>query len=100
MTVQVLMPKIGLTMTEAMITEWVKKEGDRVEKGDVLFVFETEKVSFEVEATHSGHLSKILVQVNEVAGVGEVVGLLEEQTAGERPMEVKPMAEKPSGKLK
>lgn len=86
MTVQVLMPKVGLTMTEAMITEWVRKEGDRVEKGDVLFVFETEKVSFEVEATHSGYLSKILVKANEVVGVGEVVGLLEEgEGAREKP---------------
>lgn len=78
MTVQVLMPKIGLTMTEGRITEWLKKEGDRVEKGELLFVFETEKVSFEVEATHSGVLSKILAPADEIVGVGEAVGLMEE----------------------
>lgn len=79
MTLQVLTPKIGLTMTEANIIEWKKKEGEWVEKGEVLFVFETEKVAFEVEAAHSGFLARILKQVGETVQVGEVVGLLKER---------------------
>jgi pyruvate dehydrogenase E2 component (dihydrolipoamide acetyltransferase) len=70
------MPKIGLTMTEGTIREWKKNEGDWVEKGEVLFVFETEKVTFDVEAQQSGFLAKILAQVDEVVPVGGVVGLL------------------------
>ena len=73
------MPKIGLTMTEGKIVEWKKKEGDWVEKGDILFVFETEKVTFEVEASESGFLAKILAQVDETIPVGTVVGILIEK---------------------
>lgn len=79
MTLQILMPKIGLTMTEGKIVEWKKQEGDRVEKGEILFVFDTEKVAFEVEATHSGFLAWILKRVDETVQVGEVVGLLTER---------------------
>jgi len=78
MTLQVLMPKVGLTMTEGRIVEWIKQEGDRVEKGEILFVFDTEKVAFEVEAAHSGFLARILKQVDETVQVGEAVGLLTE----------------------
>lgn len=76
MAMQVLMPKIGLTMTEGKVVEWKKKEGDRVEKGEVLFVFETEKTTIEVEAPASGILSKILVQADETVPVGAAVGLI------------------------
>ena len=83
MTLQVLMPKVGLTMTEGRIVEWKKREGERVEQGEILFVFDTEKVAFEVEAAHSGFLARILKQVDETVQVGEVVGLLAE-SEGER----------------
>ncbi|MGD0623713.1 MAG: dihydrolipoamide acetyltransferase family protein [Thermodesulfobacteriota bacterium] len=76
MAIQVLMPKIGLTMVEGKIVEWRKKEGERVEKGEVLFVFETEKTTFEVEAPEAGVLAKILAQVEETVPVGAVVGFL------------------------
>jgi pyruvate dehydrogenase E2 component (dihydrolipoamide acetyltransferase) len=79
MAIQVLMPKIGLTMTEGKIVEWKKREGERVEKGEILFVFETEKVAFEVEAPQSGFLAKILAQVDEIVPIGGVVGLLVEK---------------------
>jgi len=76
MAIQVLLPKIGLTMAEGKIVEWRKKEGDRVEKGEILFVFETEKTTFEVEAPEAGFLAKVLVQAEETVPVGTVVGLL------------------------
>jgi pyruvate dehydrogenase E2 component (dihydrolipoamide acetyltransferase) len=79
MAIQVLMPKIGLTMTEGKIVEWKKREGDWVNKGEILFIFETEKVAFEVEAPQSGILAKILTQVDEIVPIGGVVGLLIEK---------------------
>lgn len=79
MTIPVLMPKVGLTMTEGKIVEWKKGEGERVEKGEILFVFETEKVTFEVEAQQSGFLAKILAGVDEVVSVGKEVGILSEE---------------------
>ena len=76
MAIQVLMPKIGLTMTEGKVLEWKKSEGERVEKGEILFVFETEKVTFEVEAPEAGFLARIVARVDDVVPVGEVVGVL------------------------
>ena len=55
----VLMPKAGITVEECVITEWLKKEGDQVNVGDVLFTYETDKASFECESTAAGTLLKI-----------------------------------------
>src|SRR5512136_2843727 len=70
MPVDIVMPKLGLTMTEGLITEWRKKEGDPVKKGDILFVLETEKVTYEVEAPEDGTIGKILVKEQETVPVG------------------------------
>lgn len=74
--VKIVMPKLGLTMQEGKIIEWRKKEGDLVEKGEVLFVIETEKITYEVEAPESGVLGKILVNEGETVAVGVVVAYL------------------------
>ncbi len=79
MPVEIVMPKLGLTMTEGLIVEWKKKEGDGVKKGDVLFVLETEKVTYEVEAPEDGILGKILVQEKQTVPIGTVVGHLLKQ---------------------
>ena len=76
MPVDIVMPKLGLTMTEGLIVEWKKNEGDKVQKGEVLFVLETEKVTYEVEAPEDGVLSKIVVQEQETVPVGAVVAYL------------------------
>ncbi|GIV83839.1 MAG: dihydrolipoamide acetyltransferase component of pyruvate dehydrogenase complex [Candidatus Roseilinea sp.] len=54
------MPKVGLTMTEGVIVQWHKREGDCVRKGELLFTFETEKSTLDYEAPESGVLVKIL----------------------------------------
>jgi len=106
MAIQVLMPKIGLTMAEGKIVEWRKKEGDRVEKGEVLFVFETEKVTFDVESPDSGFLAKILVQLDETVPIGTVVSLLVEEEGekveipAERPAALLEEREKREGEIK
>ena len=56
MSVELIIPKLGMTMKEATITAWVKSEGDWVEKGDVVFEIQTEKVNYDVEATSAGYL--------------------------------------------
>jgi len=82
MPVQIAMPKLGLTMTEGLITEWKFKEGDSVKKGDVLFTLETEKVTYEVESPADGVLAKILICEGETVPVGAVVGYIAQ--AGEK----------------
>jgi pyruvate dehydrogenase E2 component (dihydrolipoamide acetyltransferase) len=58
----IVMPKLGLTMTEGKICKWYKKEGDQVEKGDLLFSVETDKLTNDAEATRGGVLRKILLE--------------------------------------
>ena len=76
MPLEIVMPKLGLTMTEGLIVEWKKAEGDKVKKGDVLFVLETEKVTYEVESPEDGILGKIHVQAGETVPVGAPVAHL------------------------
>ncbi|MGH2515621.1 MAG: dihydrolipoamide acetyltransferase family protein [Ktedonobacterales bacterium] len=66
----VLMPKLGDTMEEGKILNWLKREGERVERGDALAEIETEKVTIPVEAFAEGVLRKILVQAGETVPVG------------------------------
>jgi len=72
----VVMPKLGLNMTEGLLVEWLKKEGDPVKKGDLLFSVETDKITTEAEANVDGVLAKILVAAGETVPVRTVVGLI------------------------
>lgn len=75
-TFEVVMPRLGLTMTEAKITEWLKPEGSWVEKGEILFVLEYEKATLEIESPASGHLH-ILVPVEKVVPILTPIAVLE-----------------------
>ena len=55
----VIMPKAGITVESCIIGEWLKKVGDHVNVGDVLFTYETDKASFECESTAEGTLLEI-----------------------------------------
>jgi pyruvate dehydrogenase E2 component (dihydrolipoamide acetyltransferase) len=57
----VVMPKLGLTMTEGTISSWLKKEGDAVKQGEPMFEVETDKLTNTIEAPESGILRKIIV---------------------------------------
>ena len=74
MAAELLMPKLGLTMTEGTIAEWKKKEGDSVEKGEIIYSVETDKLTNDVEADCSGVLLKILVAEGETVPCKSVVG--------------------------
>jgi len=71
--IEVILPKIGMAMQDAMIVEWVKQVGDAVAKGEVLLRIETEKVVEELEAPESGVLAEILVPVDAYADVDTVL---------------------------
>ena len=57
-----LMPKLGADMTEGRVVEWLKKPGERIERGEVIAVIETDKANVEVESWVAGTLEKILVE--------------------------------------
>src|SRR5262245_38353870 len=71
----VVMPKLGDTMEEGKILNWLKQEGDLVENGDALAEIETEKVNIEVEAFKPGVLRKILVPAGATVPVGAPIAL-------------------------
>ncbi|HHV08508.1 MAG TPA: 2-oxo acid dehydrogenase subunit E2 [Firmicutes bacterium] len=75
MAQEVLMPKLGLTMTEGTICAWLKPDGSYVNKGDPIFEVETDKITNKVEAMDEGIL-KIVLPEGSTAKVTQVVGYL------------------------
>ena len=69
---------LGVTVETGIILEWLKNEGERVEKGEPLFVVEADKVTTEAESPASGILSKILLPVGEKVPVLTVIAVITE----------------------
>lgn len=67
---QIVMPKLGLTMTEGILAEWRVKPGERVRAGDVVFVVETDKIANEIEAPSDGEVLELLVESGTTVPVG------------------------------
>ena len=76
MATELLMPKLGLTMTEGTIEEWKKKEGDPVQKGEIIFSVATDKLTNDVEADCDGILLKILVKEGETVPCKSLLGYI------------------------
>lgn len=72
----VLMPKLGLTMTEGVVDEWCKKEGDPVHKGEVVCSISSEKLTQDVEAEQDGVLLKIVVPTGGTAKCTAPIGYI------------------------
>ncbi len=70
-------PEVGESVYEAEVAKWHKKDGDKVEKGDLLAELETDKISLELNADASGVL-RIQVQEGETVKVGSKIGVIEE----------------------
>ena len=73
MSTQILLPKIGFSMNEGVLNEWLVSDGASVEEGQPIYAIESEKSVQEVEAPASGTL-KILAQAGETYEVGTVLG--------------------------
>jgi pyruvate dehydrogenase E2 component (dihydrolipoyllysine-residue acetyltransferase) len=76
MITEIILPKLGQTMEEGTIVEWIKREGDAVHRDEILFTVETDKAVMEVEATAEGFLRKILVAIGQTVPVLAAVALL------------------------
>jgi pyruvate dehydrogenase E2 component (dihydrolipoamide acetyltransferase) len=82
---RVVMPKLSEAMETGKVIKWLKKEGDRVQGGDILAEIETDKADVEMEAFGSGVLRKIVVPDGERAPVGALIAVIaepEEDIAG------------------
>lgn len=76
MPTEVILPKLGFSMSEGELSEWLVADGAQVSEGQPLFSVESEKSTNEVEAPASGTL-RILKPVGEVYEVGTVIGVIE-----------------------
>ena len=80
MAEKIVMPKLAMSMKQGKVIEWLFAEGQHVEKGQVVLVIETEKVTYEVEAPVSG-LLHIVVELNETIPIHETLAFLAENEA-------------------
>jgi pyruvate/2-oxoglutarate dehydrogenase complex dihydrolipoamide acyltransferase (E2) component len=76
MATEIVMPKLGFSMSEGMLAEWLVVDGEKVAEGQPLFSLESEKSTNEVEAPASGRL-RIFMQSGETYEVGTVLGIIE-----------------------
>jgi len=74
--VEIRLPKMGESVTEATITNWLKKVGDTVEMDEPLVEVATDKVDNELPSEVSGTITQILFQEDEVAQVGDVIAII------------------------
>ena len=79
MPIEIVIPQVGEAVSEVMLVAWLKKEGERVKKGEVLFEVDTDKAIVEVEAFTDGVLTQILVPDNSAVMPQQVVGILAEE---------------------
>lgn len=83
MATVITMPKLSDTMEEGAIAEWLKKEGEFVEEGEILAEIETDKATMEYESPEEGVLFKIIIAKGDKGDVGVPMAILAEE--GEKP---------------
>lgn len=75
--IPIIMPQVGQDIETAVIVEWLKKEGDKIEEGDIVATVESDKATFEVEADDAGVLTKILYKEGDEAEVLKPIAYIE-----------------------
>jgi pyruvate/2-oxoglutarate dehydrogenase complex dihydrolipoamide acyltransferase (E2) component len=75
------LPRLADALVESTVSRWLKKPGDRVEKGEPLVEIETDKVNAELESPVDGVLLEIVVTEGQTAAVGAVIARLSEESA-------------------
>src|SRR3984957_11858511 len=81
MSVSVLMPQLGESVTEGTVTRWLKKEGEQVTADEPLLEVSTDKVDTEIPAPASGILRGIVVDEDETVAVGAQLAVIEDADA-------------------
>ena len=82
MSEKIVVPVLGESITEATVSNWLKKEGDKVEADEPIVELETDKVNLEVPSPISGVLSEINSKDGTVVEVGALLGLVSESSSG------------------
>jgi 2-oxoglutarate dehydrogenase E2 component (dihydrolipoamide succinyltransferase) len=76
--IELKVPPVGESISEVQIGEWLKREGDRVERDETVVKIETDKVTVDLPAPSAGTLSRIVAKQGQMALVGDVIGIVEE----------------------
>ena len=84
MPIALKIPEIGESITEVQISEWLKAEGDAVQRDEPVAVIDSEKTTFELPAPDSGTLAKVLHKPGDTVKVGAVIGQIEPSGAAAR----------------
>ena len=79
MTKTIIMPKYGLQQDNGTVVEWRIKEGDHIDKGDILLDLETDKALFEYESPESGYVRKLVAQNGEEVPVLSVIAIITDE---------------------
>ena len=79
MAIDIIMPKMGESITEGTIVEWKKEIGDKIKKDETILEISTDKVDSEVPSPGSGVLLEIISNKNETVAVGSVLGYIGEE---------------------
>src|SRR6185369_16403545 len=90
--VDVVMPQMGVSVSEGTITRWLKQQGEQVEADEPLLEISTDKVDTEVPSPASGTLTQILVQEGETVDVGTKLGQIGGSASAEAPAAAEPEA--------
>src|SRR3954453_8224279 len=88
--IDVVMPQMGVSVSEGTITKWLKQQGEQVEADEPLLEISTDKVDTEVPSPGTGVLSEILVNEGETVEVGTVLGRIGAGGEGAAPREAPP----------
>jgi 2-oxoglutarate dehydrogenase E2 component (dihydrolipoamide succinyltransferase) len=85
MAIELKVPPVGESVSEVQIGEWLKREGDRVERDETIVKIETDKVTVDLPAPSAGVVGRIIAKQGQMALVGDVIGILEDSAADLRP---------------
>ena len=94
----VLMPQLGETVAEGTVAAWHKKQGDTVEKNEILLDVETDKAATEVPAPIAGVIASVLVPEGKTVDVGTVLAVIETEEAAESPAAAESSAQDGAGR--
>jgi 2-oxoglutarate dehydrogenase E2 component (dihydrolipoamide succinyltransferase) len=96
MSIEIKVPTLGESVTEATIARWLKNEGDQVKRDEPLVELETDKVNVEVPSPAAGVLEHIEVKAGGTVNVGAVLGAVKEGAAAPAPAKAEAQAAKPA----
>jgi 2-oxoglutarate dehydrogenase E2 component (dihydrolipoamide succinyltransferase) len=95
MSIEIKVPAMGESVTEATVARWFKKEGESVKRDEPLVELETDKVTVEVPAPADGAIETISVKTGDTVQVGALLGSIAEGKAGAAPKAEAPKSEAP-----